>query len=768
MRFLFQKLWVLLPVLMLSGCGAQAVAESVSNEVPTRRDYIRQFYSTGAMTFVYGSQGADGGAACKRYLEELKSQARRTTITVKSDTETTREELGQSAVFLVGTPETNSHIAEAIAKLPVAIDSQNIQFDGKPYVDPSDVFMLSFYPNPWNKQFPLGLITSANEEAITEFFRAYYAGQWRRFFRDRWGYELFRKGHRMIMGHFSEKPENLWALDKETHWDLSAGVKELAAGNEHRYISHGIDTEVEAWLSMEARHQQVKIEIERFFGKQNGAEVSYHLYPSSEIKGLKTRNTDHAHFNVNTAEVHLIHGEEYEGNDAAQVAMMWLNKIGGKASLSAWETGLAIHFTPRWQKEGYEYWAAKLCRAKVLPEPEALFDSETFQGLSPIVRGVASALWVEFMLEEEGKEGLIKRYQTAETSEATPIAHKRQFRKYLNTKFAELPDESGRVKRPLPYIKGFNFAHEGYQIYNGYASSKATEAIAALQGIGANSLSVIPYSYLRDPKKPSRFPFAHSAGDENDEGLIHCAFEAHKRGMMTIMKPQIWVGRGSWPGDIEMKSNADWEAFARNYEAWIVHYALLAEIHGMDMLCIGTEFAKATLAREQDWRKLIRKLRHLYSGPMVYAANWGEEFENVKFWDELDYMGLDCYYPITKNNKPSDAELLKGFESIMDKVEKYARKYDKPVLLTEIGYRSIEAPWKQPHESDRGPDLSMECQERCYQAVVTALEDEEWIAGILWWKWPSTLENGGPGHQGFTPNGKPAEKVIEAWFREME
>ena len=305
------------------------------------------------------------------------------------------------------------------------------------------------------------------------------------------------------------------------------------------------------------------------------------------------------------------------------------------------------------------------------------------------------------------------------------------WRRFLEETFPDKPQHA-EAHTPLPFLKGFNFGHEGYQIYNGYASARATASIASLHDIGANALSVIPYSFMRDPQKPSPLPFAHSAGDENDEGLIHSAFEARARNMRVMMKPQIWLGGGSWPGDIEMQSREDWAAFFRHYEAWVVHYALLAEIHEMDMLCIGTEMAKTTLAREQDWRHLIRKLRLIYSGPLVYAANWGEEFENLRFWDELDYIGLDCYYPLTKANKPSDAELLSGFRSILGKVEKIAHRNKKPVILTEIGFRSIEAPWKQPHESSRGPALSMECQERCYRVVAQALPEAPFIGGIFW------------------------------------
>ena len=108
--------------------------------------------------------------------------------------------------------------------------------------------------------------------------------------------------------------------------------------------------------------------------------------------------------------------------------------------------------------------------------------------------------------------------------------------------------------------------------------------------------------------------------------------------MSTMLKPQIWVGSNSWPGDIKMKSQEEWDIFFDNYYRWVRHYAMLAEINELDSYCIGVEFAKATLAKEEAWRKLIKKLRGIYSGQLTYAANWGDEFENLTFWDELDFI----------------------------------------------------------------------------------------------------------------------------------
>jgi hypothetical protein len=199
-------------------------------------------------------------------------------------------------------------------------------------------------------------------------------------------------------------------------------------------------------------------------------------------------------------------------------------------------------------------------------------------------------------------------------------------------------------------------------------------------------------------------------------------------------------------------------------------HALLAEIHDFDMLCVGVELAQATIGHEQAWRQMIARLRSLYSGPMVYAANWGQEFENLKFWEALDAIGIDCYYPLSEKENPSDAELLSGAKRVVEKIRAVAEKFNKPVIVTEIGFTSSSQPWKNPHREDRNAAVDLEAQRRCYEAVYQAFfnhKSSRWLAGIYWWKWPSTLEEGGPEDKQFMPNGKPAEKVAARWYKQI-
>jgi len=238
-------------------------------------------------------------------------------------------------------------------------------------------------------------------------------------------------------------------------------------------------------------------------------------------------------------------------------------------------------------------------------------------------------------------------------------------------------------------------------------------------------------------------------------------------GMSVLLKPHIWVGRGSWPGDIFMQNETDWQQFFKHYHRWILHYALLAEIHQIDMLCIGVELVKTSKSRDADWREIIRKIRGLYGGKLTYAANWGDEFEQIRFWDELDFIGLNCYYPLSNAKDASDAELEEGFTKVVSKIEKVTDRYHKPLVFTEIGFRSKTAPWLEPHAGNWSEDYNGTDQKRCYEIVFKSIENQPWCRGILWWKYPSYLSAEEAKNAAFSPGNKPAEQVVKKWFAKL-
>lgn len=252
---------------------------------------------------------------------------------------------------------------------------------------------------------------------------------------------------------------------------------------------------------------------------------------------------------------------------------------------------------------------------------------------------------------------------------------------------------------------------------------------------------------------------------ESDAGISETTRLARKSNIKTLLKPHLWI-RGSWPGEVSMADETHWKTWFTNYQEFILHYAKLAEENKMEIFCIGTELAIAS-SHEQQWRNLIAEIRKVYSGQLTYAANFNQEYLKVRFWDALDFIGIQAYFPLSQKNNPTAEEMTINWTEHLNAIEKIHKKFNKPVLFTEIGYRSTEdaaiEPWKWPQEN-KGAISSAETQAKCYEAFFKSAWKKEWLAGAYFWKW---YPHGSHSLQeiDFTPQGKRAEKVLLENFR---
>jgi hypothetical protein len=308
--------------------------------------------------------------------------------------------------------------------------------------------------------------------------------------------------------------------------------------------------------------------------------------------------------------------------------------------------------------------------------------------------------------------------------------------------------------------------------------------LAEIAGKNVNWISQTPFGWQRghdNPQIGNNRSSDYTWWGERDEGLIKTTQYAKQHGIKTILKPHIWLRDegGKWRGEIKMKSEEDWLKWFENYTGFIMHYAKLAEEQQMEMLCIGTELHQTCVDRADDWRKLIAKIRTVYSGPLTYAANFGDEYQDVPFWDELDYIGVQAYFPLTKKENPSVRNLRDGWKQPIKDLKKLSAKYGKPILFTEVGYKSTKdsgiEPWTWPQRIDREEReaiYSEKTQAALYEALFAEVMDEPWLAGVHLWKWYPNYEQRLNSRRGskpyysidFTPQAKEAEKVMTKWF----
>ena len=296
------------------------------------------------------------------------------------------------------------------------------------------------------------------------------------------------------------------------------------------------------------------------------------------------------------------------------------------------------------------------------------------------------------------------------------------------------------------FQKGVNFTAERPDKYE---SAGARSRLAALAEYGVNSVALVPYGWCRLGSPDLRFDGQRSW--ERDTAIETLAQVARSNGMKVFLKPQIWVPRG-FPGELEFERPEERAVWFSRYEAFLRHYATLAARIGADLFSVGVEFSR--LARYEDqWRRLIALARGWYSGPLVYAANWGREFESIGFWDALDLIGLNNYYPL-----PDDLAV----DGVVSTVAAVQRRFNRPVIFPEAGFPSIKDPHREPWaEPERA--ISLEDQARCYEAVFAGFYNQPWFHGVYWWKVGSN-GRGGAGDASHTPWRKPAMEVVRNWY----
>ena len=331
---------------------------------------------------------------------------------------------------------------------------------------------------------------------------------------------------------------------------------------------------------------------------------------------------------------------------------------------------------------------------------------------------------------------------------STWAENSRAERRRVNT--AALLESLPKPAANLPYAgvffqRGVSFTAEAGAYYG---SESSVEQLKRLPGFGVNAISLVPYGGGRATADRIEIRPPGRGSWESDAGLEVLAAAAHQLGIKVMLKPHLWRMGGEAARTEDLRRQ--WFA---QYRPFIEHYARLASKIHADVFVIGTEFGTLS-SHERPWREIIAAVRAIYRGPLTFAPTQGPEFETLAFWDALDYIGLDNYYPLPDNY--STAELIA-------KVEAVQRKFGKPVILTEAGFSAVENAHRAPWEDETDKPLSLDEQARCYEALLSAFYDKPWFHGVYWWK-VGTNGYGGPDNNSMTPWGKPAMEVVKRWY----
>lgn len=295
----------------------------------------------------------------------------------------------------------------------------------------------------------------------------------------------------------------------------------------------------------------------------------------------------------------------------------------------------------------------------------------------------------------------------------------------------------------------------------------AQQHIDKVLSVHANHAAVMPFGFIGDIASPQIvFNTERQWYGETREGGKQYIEMLRKNGIAVMLKPQIWIRNGEFTGTLKMESEEAWKGLEESYEKFIVLYAELAEETNSEIFCIGTELEQFVKHRPEFWTALIAKIKKVYKGKLTYAANW-DEYTRTPFWDELDYIGVDAYFPLSDDRHPTMEALKTGWQKWKPAMANLSKEKGKPILFTEFGYRSMDYTAKKPWLVDRNDEgVNLDAQVNATQAIFDEFWKENWFAGGYIWKWFIWHDEvGGDKDNRFTPQNKPAEATLKEWYQ---
>jgi len=263
--------------------------------------------------------------------------------------------------------------------------------------------------------------------------------------------------------------------------------------------------------------------------------------------------------------------------------------------------------------------------------------------------------------------------------------------------------------------------------------------------------------------------FLHTRLSPTLEEIADTIRDARRLGLEVTLFPIVRLlaprTPNEWRGRLQP---TDRDAWFRSYGQLLGDLASLGNLTGASRLVVGSELS--TLDGDiTQWDKLLTFVRAVYSGTLVYSANW-DHYRYAQVFDLVDEIGVTAYFSLRDPKQPSDVPtLVSSWRRLRRQLESDLARYDKPFLFTEVGYRSragaTAAPWDETGGGSSDPGEQQRGFEAFRQVFTDPLGTRGRLDGIYVWNW---YGYGGPQTTSYTPRGKPAATTVRQLLSDLE
>jgi hypothetical protein len=240
-----------------------------------------------------------------------------------------------------------------------------------------------------------------------------------------------------------------------------------------------------------------------------------------------------------------------------------------------------------------------------------------------------------------------------------------------------------------------------------------------------------------------------------------------------------------------------WVAWFDRYRTFVLHHADLAARSGAQALVLGGEWAAPALPggklgdgnpasapedAEQRWRALITEARTHFGGPIWWALPYPDGIQNPPpFLDAVDLVYIEWSAPLSDQANAAEADLAAEAGRLLDAdLLPFQQKVNRQIVLG-VSYPSVDGGIAGCLPAPEGgclalerlsppnpdlPSLTLDLAEQkdVYNALLTALNDRDWIGGFVSRGYypPVALQD-----KSASVHGKPAAGVLWYWYQQM-
>ena len=239
---------------------------------------------------------------------------------------------------------------------------------------------------------------------------------------------------------------------------------------------------------------------------------------------------------------------------------------------------------------------------------------------------------------------------------------------------------------------------------------------------------------------------------------------AHRDGFHVFLVPLVTVATvPHWEGMIPAGTVSHARAWFRAYWRSYGPFVRAAAKASVDQVAIGTELARMEHAPPALWDRLLARFRRVYPGPLTYDRNHASADDPLLPWMHsplLSTLGISTWYPVAGQPVAPGARLDAIWHDRVGRhLDRNAKRLGKPVVISEIGYRSSADCLSQPYRWRSRAPFDPACQADAYWAAMHDIASDPHVRGIFVWAWSVPV---------FEPNGLPGARVLREWFSALE